>query len=148
MQDLALTIVGNLTGDPELRFTPSGAAVAKFTVAHTPRVADKSNPGQYADGESTFMDCTAWRDLAEHVAESLTKGARVIVTGRLRTERWDDKATGDKRSRIVLDVDECGPSLRWATATVKKMARTNGSASSGDEWSTASRTRPATAATT
>jgi single-strand DNA-binding protein len=148
MQDLALTIIGNLVGDPELRFTPSGAAVAKFTVAHTPRVADKSIPGQFTDGEPTFMDCTAWRDMAEHVAESLTQGARVIVAGRLRTERWNDKATGDKRSRIVLDVDECGPSLRWATATVKKMSRSNGSAGSGDEWSTASRTRPATAATT
>jgi single-strand DNA-binding protein len=140
MQDLNLTITGNLTDDPELRFTPSGAAVCKFTVAHTPRVPDKANAGQYKDGEATFIGCTVWRDQAEHVAESLTRGARVIVVGRLRTERWDDKTSGEKRSRIVLDVEEVGPSLRWATAAPKKMTRTR---TGGDqEWQQASRTKP------
>lgn len=140
MQDLALTITGNLTDSPELRFTPSGAAVAKFTVAHTPRIPDRANPGQYVDGEATFLGCTVWRDQAEHVAESLTKGARVIVVGRLRTERWDDKTTGEKRSRMVLDVEEVGPSLRWATASPQKMTR---SRTGGDqEWQQASRTKP------
>jgi single-strand DNA-binding protein len=138
--DLSLTIAGNITDDPELRFTPSGAAVAKFTVAYTPRVPDKANPGQYLDGEATFLPCTVWRDQAEHAAESLKKGDRVVTVGRLRTERWDDKTSGEKRSRMVLDVDEVAVSLRWATATPKKMTRTR---NGGDqEWQQASRTKP------
>jgi single-strand DNA-binding protein len=140
MQDLSLTVVGNLTDDPELRFTPSGAAVVKLSVAHTPRVLDRENPGQYKDGEPTFLPCTVWRDQAEHVAESLTRGARVIVTGRLRTEAWQDKETDKKRSRIVLDVDEIGPSLRWATAAPKKATRSRNQGD--DEWQQASQTRP------
>lgn len=135
--DLHTTIIGNLTDDPELRFTPSGVAVAKLTIAHNPRVRKGD---EWTDGEPTFFVGTAWRQLAENVAESLTKGARVIATGRLRTERWEDKANGEKRSRIVLDLDGIGPDLAWATATVKKMART--SSPGDDEWNSASRQRP------
>ncbi len=140
MQHLTLSIVGNLTADPELRFTPSGVAVAKFTVAFTPRALDKAS-GEWRDGEPTFVDCTAWRQLAENAAESLTRGARVVVVGRLRTERWDDKETGARRSRMVLDAEAVGPDLTYATATVRRMARrTDGPAD--DEWSSASRVRP------
>lgn len=138
MNTLTLSIIGNLTADPELRFTPSGAAVVRFTVAHTPRKPDGN--GGWTDGEPTFLDCTAWRQLAENVAESLAKGTRVVVTGRLRTERWEDKDSGQKRSRMVLDVDGVGPDLTYATATVKKMARNAGDPN--DPWASASRTRP------
>lgn len=124
--ETTLVVVGNLTGDPELRFTSSGAAVAKFTVASTPRVLDRQS-GQWRDGEPLFITCTAWRDLAEHVAESLTRGVRVIVSGRLRLARWQDKTSGEKRSAYGLEVDEIGPSLRFATATVNKLSRTPGS---------------------
>lgn len=142
---LQLPIVGNLTEDPELRFTPNGAAVCKFTVAFTPRTRVGE---EWKDGEPTFLPCTAWRQLAENVAESLSKGARVVVVGRLRTERWetDGRGTapaGEKRSRIVLDVDAVGPELLYATATVKKMTRSNGGPAD-DPWNTASRTRPET----
>jgi single-strand DNA-binding protein len=141
---LPFTIVGNLTGDPELRFTPSGVAVARFTVAHTPRTKPAGS-AEWTDGEPTYLDCTAWRTLAENVTETLSKGARVIATGRLRTERWEDKDdTGKKRSRMVLDVDAVGPDLSYATASVKKMRRNDGAPD--DPWSTASRTRPEPAA--
>jgi single-strand DNA-binding protein len=121
--DTTITIIGNLVDDPELRFTPTGVALAKFTVASTPRVLDRVK-NEYRDGDALFLTCTAWRDLAEHVAESLSKGARVVATGRLRQSRWEDKETGAKRSMIQLDVDEIGPSLRFATAKVQKMSRT------------------------
>ena len=107
-----MTIVGNLTADPELRFLPNGTAMAKFTVASTPRVFDREK-NEYRDGEPLFMTCTVWRDLAEHVSESLTKGARVVVVGRLRLSRWETPE-GEKRSAYGLDVDEVGPSLRFA----------------------------------
>lgn len=145
MNALPLTIVGNLTGDPELRYTPSGAAVARFTVAHTPRKLDRAS-GEWTDGEPTYLDCTAWRHLAEHVAESLTRGARVIVAGTLRTERWETPE-GDKRSRMVLDVDACGPELTYATAKPQKMARRQGGPAD-DAWATASATRPVSPAPT
>jgi single-strand DNA-binding protein len=118
-----ITIVGNLTNDPELRFTPAGVAMVKFTVASTPRVFDRSKD-EYRDGEPLFMACTAWRDPAEHIAESLAKGMRVLVSGRLRLSRWEDKDTGEKRSMYGLEVDEVGPSLRFATAKVAKTTRT------------------------
>lgn len=121
--DVTTTIIGNLTGPVELRFTPSGAAVAKFSVASTPRVLDKQS-GEWKDGSPLFMPCTAWRDLGEHAAESLDTGTRVILQGRLKQDSWDDKETGAKRSRIVMEVDEIGPSLRFATAKVEKAART------------------------
>ncbi len=136
-----LTIVGNLTADPELRFLPNGTAMAKFTVASTPRVFDRDK-NEYRDGEPLFMTCTVWRDLAEHVTESLTKGTRVVVIGRLRLSRWETPE-GEKRSAYGLDVDEVGPSLRFAQAKVTKAARSKGSdgftpaSVPDDPWSTA-----------
>ncbi|KLL11472.1 MULTISPECIES: single-stranded DNA-binding protein [Protofrankia] len=119
--DTPLTVVGNLTADPELRFTPAGIAMARFTVAATPRTFDKAR-NTWVDGEAMFLGCTAWRQLAEHAAESLTKGTRVVVTGRLRQHHWTTD-TGEKRSTFALDVDEIGPSLRFATAKVTKATR-------------------------
>ncbi|GAA1767487.1 single-stranded DNA-binding protein [Luedemannella helvata] len=120
--ETSLTVVGNLTGDPELKYTTAGVAMAKFTVASTPRVFDRAT-GQYKDGEALFISCTVWREMAEHTAESLRKGLRVVVTGRLRLSRWETEE-GEKRSAYGLDVDEVGPSLRFATAAVKKATRT------------------------
>ena len=120
--ETTLTIVGNLTADPELRFTPAGHAVADFTVASTPRNYDR-DAGQWRDGEALFLRCTAWRQLAEHAAESLTKGTRVIVTGRLR-QRSFELTEGVTRTVTELDVDELGPSLRYSTARVTKTTRT------------------------
>jgi single-strand DNA-binding protein len=144
-----MTLVGNLTAPPDLRYTPAGVAMARFTVASTPRVLDRTT-NEYRDGDPLFLTCTAWRELAEHAAESLTKGARVVVVGRLRLSRWETDE-GEKRSTYGLDVDEIGPSLRFATATVKKMTRTR--AGDGfspadvpdDAWATASPARPAAA---
>lgn len=124
--DTTITVIGNLTDDPELRFTPGGAAVVKFRVASTPRFMDRES-GQWKDGEPLFLTCTVWRDMAEHVAESLTKGTRVVVYGRLRLSRWEDKETGEKRSMFQLDVDEIGPSLKFAQAKVTKMSRARAS---------------------
>ena len=117
-----ITVTGNLTGDPELRFLPNGTGMVKFTVASTPRTMDRQS-GQWKDGDPLFLTCTAWRDLAEHIAESLAKGTRVIVSGRLRLSRWETDE-GEKRSAYGLEVDEIGPSLRFATATVAKTTRT------------------------
>jgi single-strand DNA-binding protein len=122
--DTTITVIGNLTDDPELRFTPSGAAVAKFRVASTPRFLDRQS-GEWKDGEPLFLACNIWRDAAEHVAESLQRGARVIVTGRLRQRSYETRE-GEKRTVIELEVDEIGPSLRYATAKVQKMARSGG----------------------
>ena len=119
--DTVITVVGNLTADPELRFTPSGAAVANFTVASTPRMFDRQT-NEWKDGEALFLRCNVWRQAAENVAESLTRGARVVVTGRLKQRSFETKE-GEKRTVIELDVDEIGPSLRYATATVVKAAR-------------------------
>ncbi|MEU8688508.1 single-stranded DNA-binding protein [Streptomyces sp. NPDC048665] len=120
-----LTIVGNLTDDPELRYTPSGVAMAKFSVASTPRSYDKTS-GQWQDGTAMFLRCTVWRELANHVAESLTKGMRVVVTGRLRQHNWQTDQ-GENRSMLALEVDDIGPSLRFATAKVNRVQR-NGTA--------------------
>ncbi|MFF3867874.1 single-stranded DNA-binding protein [Micromonospora sp. NPDC001898] len=122
--DTTITVIGNLTDDPELRFTPSGAAVAKFRVASTPRFMDKAS-GEWKDGEPLFLACTVWRQAAEHVAESLQRGARVIVSGRLRQRSYETRE-GEKRTVIELEVDEIGPSLRYATAKVQKMSRSSG----------------------
>lgn len=119
--DTIMTIVGNLTADPELRFTNSGIPVASFTVASTPRTFDKQS-GEWKDGEALFMRCSAWRDLAENVAESLTKGARVIVQGRLQQRSYTDKE-GNQRTALDLQVDEVGPSLRYATAKPNRVQR-------------------------
>src|SRR5215475_6405453 len=122
--DTTLTIIGNLTNDPELRFTPSGAAVARFTVASTPRIMDRQT-NEWKDGDPLFLSCNIWRQAAENVAESLQKGARVIVSGRLRQRSYETRE-GEKRTVMELEVDEVGPSLRYATAKVQKMSRSSG----------------------
>jgi single-strand DNA-binding protein len=122
--DTIITVVGNLTDDPELRFTPSGAAVAKFRVASTPRFMDRQT-NEWKDGEPLFLSCTVWRQAAENVAESLQRGARVIVSGRLKQRSYETRE-GEKRTVIELEVDEIGPSLRYATAKVQKMSRSGG----------------------
>jgi single-strand DNA-binding protein len=141
--DTTLTVIGNLTADPELRFTPGGAAVSSFTVASTPRIFDRES-GEWKDGEALFLRCNIWRQAAENVAESLTRGARVIVNGRLKQRKFETRE-GEKRTVIELDVEEIGPSLRYATATVNKISRggdggfgggSGQSAPQDDPWST------------
>lgn len=127
-----ITVIGNLTADPELRFTPSGAAVANFTVASTPRTFDRQT-NEWKDAETLFMRCSVWREAAENVAESLTRGTRVVVTGRLVSRSWEDKETGQKRSVMEMQVDEVGPSLRYATAKVTKTQR-GGGGQGGGSW--------------
>ena len=121
-----ITVIGNLTADPELRFTSSGVAVANFTVASTPRTFDRAS-GEWKDGEALFLRCSIWRQAAENVAESLTRGSRVIVTGRLKQRSFETRE-GEKRTVVELEVDEIGPSLRYATAKVNKVARQEGGA--------------------
>lgn len=116
-----ITVVGNLTADPELRFTPSGAPVANFTVASTPRTFDRQS-GEWKDGDAMFLNCAVWRQAAENVAESLTKGMRVIVQGRLRSRSYETRE-GEKRTVFEVEVEEIGPALRYATA---KVTRTSG----------------------
>jgi single-strand DNA-binding protein len=127
--DTVITVIGNLTSDPELRFTPSGAAVANFTVASTPRTLDKQS-GEWKDGEALFLRCNIWRQAAENVAESLTRGARVVVQGRLKQRSFETKE-GEKRTVVELEVDEIGPSLRYATAKVNKVSRGTGGGGGG-----------------
>jgi single-strand DNA-binding protein len=122
--DTIITVIGNLTADPELRFTQSGAAVANFTVASTPRTFDRQS-GEWKDGEALFLRCNIWRQSAENVAESLTRGARVIVSGRLKQRSFETRE-GEKRTVVELEVDEIGPSLRYATAKVNKVSRGSG----------------------
>ncbi len=124
--DTNITMIGNLVNDPELRFTPSGAAVAKFTVASTPRYLDKAT-NEWKDGDSLFLQCQIWRQAAENVAESLTRGMRVIVSGRLKQRSYETKE-GEKRTVFEVEVDEVGPSLRNATAKVTKTTRQGGNA--------------------
>ena len=121
MTDQTMTLTGNLVDDPELRFTPSGQPVASFRVASTPRYKDNQT-GEWKDGESLFLTCVAWRKLAGNIAESLTRGTRVIVTGKLRQRSYETKE-GDKRTVYELQADEVGPSLRNASAKVTKAAR-------------------------
>jgi len=116
--DTTITLVGNLTADPELRFTPSGAAVANFTVASTPRTFDR-NSGEWRDGDAMFLSCAVWRQAAENVAESLQKGMRVIVHGRLKSRSYETR-DGERRTVFEIDVDEVGPALRYATAKVSR----------------------------
>ncbi|MFN8167898.1 MAG: single-stranded DNA-binding protein [Candidatus Nanopelagicales bacterium] len=122
--DITVTVVGNLTNDPELRFTPSGAAVASFTIASSTRVLDK-NTNEWKDGDTVFMRCSVWRQYAENVAESLTRGTRVIATGRLKQRSYDNR-DGQKVTVIEMEVDDVGPALRYATAKVNKVARGGG----------------------
>jgi single-strand DNA-binding protein len=138
--DTTITVVGNLTADPELRFTPSGAAVANFTVASTPRIFDRQT-SEWKDGEALFLRCNIWREAAENVAESLTRGARVIVTGRLKQRSFETRE-GEKRTVMEVEVDEIGPSLRYATAKVNKASRGGG----GGGFGSGGGSRPAPAA--
>ena len=143
-----MTVIGNLTADPELRFTASGAAVANFTVASTPRTFDRST-GEWKDGEALFLRCNIWRQPAENVAESLTRGARVIVSGRLKQRSFETKE-GEKRTVIELEVDEIGPSLRYATAKINRAQRSDGGGgggygSSGGGYGNSGGSRPAPA---
>jgi single-strand DNA-binding protein len=135
--ETVITVVGNLVDDPELRFTPAGAAVAKFRIASTPRVYDKQT-SEWKDGDALFLTCSVWRQAAENVAESLTKGVRVIVQGRLKQRSYED-GQGVKRTVYELDVDEVGPTLARATAKVTKNAagggQQQGAAPSADPWS-------------
>ncbi|MBJ8347620.1 single-stranded DNA-binding protein [Antrihabitans sp. YC2-6] len=127
--DTVITVIGNLTADPELRFTPAGAAVANFTVASTPRAFDRQT-NEWKDGEALFLRCNIWREAAENVAESLTRGSRVIVSGRLKQRSYETRE-GEKRTVMELEVDEIGPSLRYATAKVNKANRGGGGGGGG-----------------
>ena len=122
--ETTITVIGNLTSDPELRFTPSGSAVANFTIASTPRTFDRQS-NEWKDGETLFLRAAVWREAAENVAESLTKGMRVIVSGRLKSRSYETKE-GEKRTVIELEVDEIGPSLRYANAKVNRTQRSGG----------------------
>jgi single-strand DNA-binding protein len=142
--ETVVTVIGNLTDEPELKITPSGVSVARFRIASTPRVLDRAS-GEWKDGEPLFLSCTVWRQAADHVAESLSKGTRVIVQGRLRQRSYETNS-GERRTVIDLEVDEIGPSLRYATAKVQKMSRSGGGGGYGsgggggnfdDPWATA-----------
>ena len=122
--ETVITVVGNLTGDPELRFTPSGAAVANFTIASTPRNFDKQT-NEWKDGDTLFLNCSIWRQAAENVAESLQKGMRVVAQGRLKQRSYETRE-GEKRTVVELDVEEVGPSLKYATAKVTRVTRGGG----------------------
>jgi len=122
--ETVITVIGNLTGDPELRFTPSGSAVANFTIASTPRTFDRQS-NDWKDGETLFLRASVWREAAENVAETLTKGMRVIAQGRLKSRSYETKE-GEKRTVIELEVDEIGPSLRYASAKVTRTQRSGG----------------------
>jgi len=127
--ETTITVIGNLTADPELRFTPNGAAVANFTVASTPRTFDRQT-NEWKDGDAMFLNCSVWRQYAENVAESLSKGTRVIVSGRLKARSYETRE-GEKRTVFEIDVDEVGPALRYATA---KVTRTQGGGGGGGNW--------------
>jgi len=127
--ETVITVVGNLTSDPELRFTPSGAAVANFTIASTPRTFDRQ-ANEWKDGDTLFLRCSVWRQVAENVAESLQRGTRVIVQGRLKQRSYETKE-GEKRTVVELEVDEVGPSLRYATTKVNKTSRGGGGGGGG-----------------
>jgi single-strand DNA-binding protein len=160
--DTVITVIGNLVDDPELRFTPSGAAVANFRIASTPRTFDKQT-NEWKDGETLWLGCAVWRQAAENVAESLTKGTRVIVQGRLKSRSYETRE-GEKRTVFEIDVDEVGPSLKTATAKVNRANRSGGQgggfsggqssggqssggqSTGGDPWSSGgSQSRPANA---
>ena len=147
--DTQITIVGNLVAEPELRFTPSGAAVANFTIASTPRTFDKQ-ANEWRDGDPMFLGCSVWRQAAENVAESLTKGMRVIVQGRLKSRSYETRE-GEKRTVFEIDVEEVGPSLTWATARVTRNDRLGAGQSrpqaqqqrpAGDPWAARSAEAP------
>lgn len=136
-----ITLIGNLTADPELRFTPSGQAVATFTVASTPRTFDRQS-NEWKDGESLFLRCEVWRQYAENVTESLQKGTRVVVSGRLKSRSYETNS-GEKRTVFEVDVDEVGPALRYATAKVTRVASTGGQGGGSWQGGSGSGNRPA-----
>src|SRR4051812_32585656 len=148
MPDNTVTLVGNVTDDPELRFTPSGRPVANFTVAVNRRF--KNNDGQWEDRLDGFFRCNVWGDMAENTAETLQKGTRILVTGRLQQRSWED-GDGNRRSAIEVQVDEVGPSLKWSTATVQKSQRSRGGSGGGgqggggSEWSPPAQSQPQSA---
>jgi len=129
--DTQITVVGNLVDDPELRFTPSGAAVANFRIASTPRTFDRQT-NEWKDGEALFLSCSVWRQAAENVAESLQKGMRVVVQGNLRSRQYETRE-GEKRTVFEIQVDEVGPSLKYATAKVTRTQRSGGSSYGGGQ---------------
>ncbi|WP_323959821.1 single-stranded DNA-binding protein [Arthrobacter sp. JZ12] len=129
--ETTITVVGNLTGDPELRFTPSGSAVANFTIASTPRTFDRQS-NEWKDGETLFLRASVWREAAENVAETLTKGTRVVAQGRLKSRSYETKE-GEKRTVMELEVDEIGPSLRYASAKVSRTQRSGGGGGFGGD---------------
>jgi single-strand DNA-binding protein len=135
--ETTVTVAGNLTSDPELRFTPAGVAVANFTVASTPRTLDRES-GEWKDGEALFLRCSLWRQAAENAAESLRRGTRVLVTGRLVQRSFETKE-GERRTVVELQVDEIGPSLRYATATISKVSGGGSATNSpdGNAWGAA-----------
>jgi len=128
--DNQVTLVGNLTDDPELRYTPNGAAVCKFRIAVNRRIQDGA--GNWKDGEASYFSINCWRGLAENAAESLTRGTRVMVAGRLQFRSWENQE-GEKRSAVEVEADEVGPSLKWATAKIERQTRSS-SATSGSDW--------------
>lgn len=127
--ETVITVVGNLVDDPELRFTPSGAAVANFRIASTPRTFDRQT-NEWKDGDALFLSCSAWRQMAENVAESLQRGMRVVVQGRLKSRQYETRE-GEKRTVFEIDVEEVGPSLKYATAKVTKATRSGGGGGGG-----------------
>jgi single-strand DNA-binding protein len=129
--ETVITVVGNLVDDPELRFTPSGAAVANFRIASTPRTFDRQS-NEWKDGEALFLSCSVWRQAAENVAESLQKGMRVVVQGRLKQRSYETRE-GEKRTVVELDVEEVGPSLKYATAKVARVQRSGGGGGYGSQ---------------
>ena len=139
--ETVITVVGNLTADPELRYTQNGLPVANFTIASTPRTFDRQ-ANEWKDGDALFLRASVWREFAEHVAGSLTKGMRVIATGRLRQRSYQDKE-GQNRTAIELEVDEIGPSLRYATAQVTRAARTDGQGGQSAQWAPNASSSPA-----
>ena len=126
--DNFVQIIGNVTRDPELRYTTGGAAVCSFGIAYTPRRRNAN--GDWEDGETSFFNCSAWRDLGENIAASISKGMRVVVTGSVRSRDWEDR-DGNKRTSIEIDVDDCAPSLRWAQAQIERTSRGGGSSDGG-----------------
>jgi single-strand DNA-binding protein len=131
MPDTFVSLVGNLTDDPDLRYTPNGAAVANFRLAVTPRVKDGEG---WRDGETSFFRVNAWRDLAEHVTDSLSKGDRALVLGRLKARSWEDKDTGERRAVVEVEAEEVAPSLKWATAKVERTSRKPSGPSKGGQF--------------
>ncbi len=128
-RDNFVQVVGNVTRDPELRFTTGGVAVCSFGIAWSP---SRRNPqtGEWEDGETSFFNCSAWRDLGENIAASISKGTRVVVTGSVRARDWEDR-DGNKRTSIEIDVEDCAPSLKWAQAQVERTSRSSGNSGGG-----------------